>query len=67
MQGRGSQGWKVNMKMEEMASEMQLREENLDQARADHERRFGVHAALLIFLLLVLFFIVRGVVLGVTG
>ena len=64
---QGPQGWKVNMKMEEWASDMQLREENLDQARKDHKGRIGVHAALLIFLLLVLFFIVRGVVLGVTG
>ena len=58
---------KANMKMEEMASDMQLREENLDQARKDHKGRIGVHAALLIFLLLVLFFIVRGVFLGIAG
>ena len=64
---RGSQGWKVNMKMEEWASDMQLREENLDQARKDHKGRIGVHAALLIFLLLVLFFIVRGIVAGLAG
>jgi flagellar biosynthesis/type III secretory pathway M-ring protein FliF/YscJ len=64
---RGSQGWKVNMKMEEWASDMQLREENLDQARQDHKGRIGVHAALLIFLLLVLFFIVRGIVAGLAG
>lgn len=64
---RGPQGWKVNMKMEEWASDMQLREENLDQARKDHKGRIGVHAALLIFLLLVLFFIVRGIVAGLAG
>ena len=64
---QGPQGWKVHMKMEEMASDMQMREENLDQARKDHKGRIGVHAALLIFLLLVLFLIVRGVILGVTG
>lgn len=64
---RGSQGWKVNMKMEEWASDMQLREENLDQARQDHKGRIGVHAALLIFLLLVLFLIVRGIVAGLAG
>ena len=64
---RGSQGWKVNMKMEEWASDMQLREENLDQARKDHKGRIGVHAALLVFLLLVLFFIVRGIVAGLAG
>lgn len=64
---QGPQGWKVNMKMEEWASDMQLREENLDQARQDHKGRIGVHAALLIFLLLVLFFVVRGMILGVTG
>lgn len=65
--GRGSQGWKVTMKMEEMASDRQLREENPDQARKDHERHFGVHAALLIFLLLVLFFVVRGIVIGLSA
>ena len=64
---RGPQGWKVNMKMEEWASDMQLREENLDQARQDHNGRIGVHAALLVFLLLVLFFIVRGIVAGLAG
>ena len=64
---RGPQGWKVNMKMEEMASDMQLREENLDQARKDHNGRIGVHAALLVFLLLVLFLIVRGIVAGLAG
>ena len=64
---QGPQGWKVNMKMEEWASDMQLREENLDQARQDHKGRIGVHAALLIFLLLVLFFIVRGIVAGLAG
>ena len=64
---RGPQGWKVNMKMEEWASDMQLREENLDQARQDHKGRIGVHAALLIFLLLVLFLIVRGIVAGLAG
>ena len=64
---QGPQGWKVNMKMEEMASDMQLREENLDQARQDHKDRIGVHAALLIFLLVVLFLILRGFFLGVTG
>lgn len=64
---QGPQGRQVHMKMEEMASDMRLREENLDQARKDHEGRIGVHAALLIFLVLVLFFIVRGMVLGVTG
>lgn len=64
---RGSQGWKVHMKMEEMASDMQLREENLDQARKDHNGRIGVHAVLLVFLLLVLFFIVRGIVAGLAG
>lgn len=64
---RGPQGWKVNMKMEEWASDMQLREENLDQARQDHKGRIGVHAALLVFLLLVLFFIVRGIVAGLAG
>lgn len=64
---RGPQGWKVNMKMEEWASDMQLREENLDQARKDHKGRIGVHAALLVFLLLVLFFIVRGIVAGLAG
>ena len=63
----GPQGWKVNMKMEEIASDMQMREENLEQARKDHKGRVGVHAALLIFLLLVLFLIVRGMVLGMTG
>ncbi|MBR5536523.1 MAG: hypothetical protein IKU58_01320 [Clostridia bacterium] len=55
------------MKMEEMASDRQLREENPDQARKDHERHFGVHAALLIFLLLVLFFVVRGIVIGLSA
>ena len=50
---QGPQGWKVHMKMEEMASDMQLREENLDQARKDHKGRIGVHAALLIFLLII--------------
>lgn len=64
---RGPQGWKVNMKMEEWASDMQLREENLDQARKDHKGRIGVHAALLVFLLLVLFLIVRGIVAGLAG
>ena len=64
---RGSQGQKVHMKMEEWASDMQLREENLDQARQDHKGRIGVHAALLIFLLLVLFLIVRGIVAGLAG
>ena len=64
---RGPQGWKVNMKMEEMASDMRLREENLDQARRDHKGRIGVHAALLIFLLVVLFFVLRGVFLGIAG
>ena len=64
---QGPQGWKVNMKMEEIASDMQMREENLDQARKDHKGRIGVHAALLIFLLLVLFFIVRGIVAGLAG
>ena len=64
---QGPQGWKVNMKMEEWASDMQLREENLDQARQDHKGRIGVHAALLIFLLLVLFLIVRGIVAGLAG
>lgn len=56
-----------HLKMEVAASDMQLREENLDQARKDHEGRIGVHAALLIFLLLVLFFILRGVFLGIAG
>jgi len=60
----GPQGWKVNMKMEEISSDMQMREENLNQARKDHKGRIGVHAALLIFLLLVLFLIVRGMVLS---
>ena len=64
---RGSQGQRVHMKMEEMASDMQLREENLEQARQDHKGRIGVHAALLIFLLLVLFLIVRGMILGIAG
>lgn len=64
---RGSQGQKVHMKMEEWSSDMQLREENLDQARQDHKGRIGVHAALLIFLLLVLFLIVRGIILGIAG
>ena len=64
---RGSQGQRVHMKMEEMASDMQLREENLEQARKDHKGRIGVHAALLIFLLLVLFLIVRGIILGIAG
>lgn len=64
---RGSQGQRVHMKMEEVASDMQLREENLDQARQDHKGRIGVHAALLIFLLLVLFLIVRGIILGIAG
>ena len=64
---QGPQGWKVHMKMEEWASDMQLREENLDQARQDHKGRIGVHAALLIFLLLVLFLIVRGIVAGLAG
>ena len=63
----GPQGWKVNMQMEEISSDMQMREENLEQARKDHKGRVGVHAALLIFLLLVLFLIVRGMVLGMTG
>ena len=60
----GPQGWKVNMKMEEISSDMQMREGNLNQARKDHKGRIGVHAALLIFLLLVLFLIVRGMVLS---
>ena len=64
---QGPQGWKVNMKMEEIASDMQFREENLDQARKDHKGRIGVHAALLIFLLVVLFFVLRGVFLGIAG
>ena len=64
---RGPQGQKVHMKMEEMASDMQLREENLDQARKDHKGRIGVHAALLNFLLVVLFFVLRGVFLGIAG
>ena len=64
---RGSQGQRVHMKMEEMASDMQLREENLEQARQDHKGRIGVHAALLIFLLLVMFLIVRGIILGIAG
>jgi len=64
---RGSQGQRVHMKMEEMASDMQLREENLEQARQDHKGRIGVHAALLIFLLLVLFLIARGIILGISG
>ena len=64
---QGPQGWKVHMKMEEMASDVQLREENLDQARKDHKGRIGVHAALLIFLLVVLFFVLRGVFLGIAG
>ena len=64
---QGPQGWKVHMKMEEMASDLQMREENLDQARKDHKGRIGVHAALLIFLLLVLFLIVRGIVAGLAG
>ncbi|MBO4929640.1 MAG: hypothetical protein J6D61_04290 [Clostridia bacterium] len=55
------------MKMEEVASDMQLREENLEQSRKDHKGRIGVHAALLIFLLLVLFLIVRGIILGIAG
>ncbi len=63
----GPQGWKVNMKMEEISSDMQMREEKLDQARKDHKGRIGVHAALLIFLLLVLFLVVRGMVLGMAG
>jgi len=46
---------------------MQLREENLDQARKDHRGRIGVHAALLIFLLLLLFLVVRGMILGIAG
>lgn len=56
-----------HLKMEVASSDMQLREENLDQARKDHEGRIGVHAALLIFLLVVLFFILRGVFLGIAG
>ena len=64
---RGPQGQRVHMKMEEMASDMQLREENLEQARQDHKGRIGVHAALLIFLLLVLFLIARGIILGISG
>lgn len=64
---RGPQGQRVHMKMEEMASDLQMREENLDQARQDHKGRIGIHAALLIFLLLVLFLIVRGMILGLTG
>ena len=64
---RGSQGQRVHMKMEEMASDMRLREENLEQARQDHKGRIGVHAALLIFLLLVLFLIARGIILGISG
>jgi len=64
---RGPQGQRVHMKMEEMASDMQMREENLEQARKDHKGRIGVHAALLIFLLLVLFLIVRGIILGIAG
>ena len=64
---RGPQGQRVHMKMEEMASDMQLREENLEQARKDHKGRIGVHAALLIFLLVVLFLIVRGIILGIAG
>ena len=61
---RGPQGQRVHMKMEEMASDMQLREENLEQARKDHKGRIGVHAALLIFLVLVLFLIIRSMVIG---
>ena len=64
---RGPQGQRVHMKMEEVASDMQLREENLDQARKDHRGRIGVHAALLIFLLLLLFLVVRGMILGIAG
>ena len=64
---RGSQGQRVHMKMEEVASALQLREENLEQSRKDHKGRIGVHAALLIFLLLVLFLIVRGIILGIAG
>ncbi len=64
---RGPQGQCVHMKMEEIASDLQMREENLDQARQDHKGRIGIHAALLIFLLLVLFLIVRGMILGLTG
>ncbi len=64
---RGSQGQRVHMKMEEVASDMQLREENLEQSRKDYKGRIGVHAALLIFLLLVLFLIVRGIILGIAG
>lgn len=61
---RTPQGRRVHMKMEEIASDMQLREENLDQAREDNKGRIGVHAALLIFLVLVLFLIIRGMVIG---
>lgn len=63
----GPQGQRVHMKMEEIASDLQMREENLNQARQDHKGRIGIHAALLIFLLLVLFLIVRGMILGLTG
>ena len=63
----GPQGWRVNMKMEEISSDMQMRAEKLDQERKDHKGRIGVHAALLIFLLLALFLIVRGMVLGMAG
>ncbi len=64
---RAPQGRQVHMKMEELASDMQLREENLDQARKDNKGRIGVHAALLIFLALVLFLIIRGMVMGFMG
>lgn len=64
---RGSQGQRVQMMMEAIASDMQLREENLDQARKDHRGRIGVHAALLVFLLLLLFLVVRGMILGIAG